>query len=179
MLPIILVSALVLFGALFLIVAGRPSAFVITRTASVSAPAANVFAQVNDLHRWDAWSPWAKLDPAMRQTFDGPPAGTGAGYAWDGNRKVGAGRMTIAESRAPELVRLRLEFLRPFATTNAAEFTFRASGSQTTVTWSMSGRGGFITKLFGLVMDMDKLIGRDFEKGLAQLKAVAESSVGR
>jgi hypothetical protein len=179
MLLIIVAAIVVIVCALLVLVARRPSTFLISRGTSVVAPAAIVFTQVNDLHRWNDWSPWAKLDPGMKQTFDGPPAGPGAGYAWSGNKKVGTGRMTITESRAPEFIRLRLEFQRPFTATNTAEFTFRPAGNQTGVTWSMSGRSNFMFKLFGLIVNMDQLVGRDFEKGLAQLKTVAEASAGQ
>lgn len=176
MLSIVLIAAFVLFIALIVVANLRPSSFLITRSTEITAPAAVIFIHVNELRRWDGWSPWARLDPGMKQTFDGPASGLGASYAWDGNKKVGAGRMTITESHAPDLLRLRLEFLRPFTTTNTTEFTFRPSGNQTRVTWSMSGRSNFMSKLFGLFVNLDKLVGRDFEKGLTQLKSVAEAS---
>jgi hypothetical protein len=131
---------------------------------------------VNDLRKWEEWSPWAKIDPACRMSYDGPPAGgVGQIMAWDGNKQVGAGRMTITESRPAELVRFKLEFLRPFVATNTAEFTFVPKGEQTEVTWSMSGNKNFMFKAFGLISDMDKMVGKDFEKGLAQMKAVVEA----
>src|SRR5262249_32938667 len=135
-----------------------------------------VFAQVNDLHKWEGWSPWAKLDPTMKQTYEGQPAGTGAIYSWNGNRNVGEGRMTITESRPDDLVGIKLEFMRPFAGTNDVEFTFKPDGKQTVVTWSMAGNKNFITKAFGLVMSMDKMVGGMFEQGLGQLKTIAEST---
>jgi uncharacterized protein YndB with AHSA1/START domain len=172
---IAIVLAVVIVG-LVLVVATRPSEFRVARTATVSAPAAVVFAQVNDFHNWPAWSPYAKRDPAMKQTFDGAPAGVGAIYAWSGNHEVGEGRSTIIESRPGELVRIRLEFLRPFAATNLAEFTFTPEGDRTVVTWALIGRHNFTGKAVGLVMNMDRMVGADFENGLAQMKQVAEAA---
>jgi len=172
----IVIGVVVVIGVFAVIVAMRPSDFRVERSAVVSAPAPVVFAQVNDLHNWDAWSPWAKLDPAAKQTFDGPRAGTGAAFAWAGNNQVGEGRMTITESRPYELIRFRLDFVKPFAVTNTAEFTFTPRGVQTAVTWSMSGRQNFMAKAFCMFMSMDKMVGGEFEKGLAQMKSVAESA---
>jgi hypothetical protein len=141
----------------------------------MSAPATAPFAQVNDFHNWDGWSPWAKLDPTMKQTYEGAPAGTGAIYTWVGNKQVGEGRMTITESRPNEFVRINLEFMRPFKATNTAEFSFKPDGQNTTVTWSMTGSKNFIFKAMGLFMSMDKMVGKDFEKGLAGMKEIVES----
>lgn len=171
-----LIALAVIVVVLVVVVATRPSEFSISRTVSVSAPAPTVFAQVNDFHNWEAWSPWAKLDPAMKQTYEGSPAGAGAIYTWIGNRQVGEGRMTLTESRPSDLIRIRLEFVRPFPATNRAEFSFRPEGNQTVVTWSMAGRNNFMAKAVGLVMNMDRMIGREFEKGLARMKAVAEAA---
>jgi hypothetical protein len=147
-----------------IVVATRPAEFRVTRSASISAPPAVVFAQVNDLHKWDAWSPWAKLDPAMKQTHEGAPAGPGAVYSWAGNSDVGEGRMTITESRPDELVRIKLEFLKPFAAVSTTEFMFKPEGNQTAVTWSMTGTNNFMAKAMCLFMNMDKMVGGDFEK---------------
>jgi hypothetical protein len=146
------------------------------RSASVSAPAPTVFAQVNDFHKWEAWSPWAKLDPAAKATFEGPSAGIGAIFRWAGNKEVGEGSMTITESRPSDLIRIKLEFLKPFAATNRAEFTFKPQGDQTVVTWSMEGKNNFMAKAFCLFMNMDKMVGSQFEKGLANMKALAEAA---
>ena len=124
----------------------RPSEFRIMRSASMLAPPALVFAQVNDFHNWTGWSPWEKIDPALKRTYEGAPAGTGAVYSWSGNKKVGEGRMTVTESRPSELIRIKLEFIKPFAQTNQAEFTFKPQGDQTAVTWSMTGNNGFCGK---------------------------------
>jgi polyketide cyclase/dehydrase/lipid transport protein len=175
MLPILL--ALVFIAIIFFVViAGRPDEFIVSRSGKISAPPAIVFAQVNDFHKWQAWSPWAKMDPACKNTYDGTSAGVGAGFAWDGNKKVGAGRITILESRSSDLIRIKLEFLKPFKATNTAEFTFKPEGNQTFVTWSMTGKNNFFLKAFGLFMDCDKMVGGDFEKGLAAMKSVAEMS---
>jgi hypothetical protein len=160
---------------LVVIVAFQPADFRITRSAAMSAPASDVFAQVNDFHKWQAWSPWEKQDPNLRRTYEGAPAGTGAIYSWAGNKQVGEGRMTLVESRPSDLIKIKLEFLRPFKATNTAEFTFKPEGSQTMVTWSMSGTKNFIFKAFGLFMNMDKMVGGDFEKGLANMKAMVET----
>jgi hypothetical protein len=175
----ILVALVAIAVVLVVVVATRPSGFRVERTATMAAPAPVVFAQVNDFHRWEAWSPYAKRDPGMRKSFEGAPAGVGAIYSWSGNREVGEGRSTIIESRPDELVRIKLEFVRPFAGASTADFTFRPEGDRTTVTWSLTGRNNFIAKAVGLVMNMDRMIGGDFETGLAQMKAVVESTPRR
>ncbi len=158
------------------VVAMRPADFRITRSTNIAAPPGVAFAQVNDFHNWKAWSPWAKLDPEMKETFEGQSSGTGAIYAWEGNNKVGQGRMTILDSHPGDQIRIKLEFIKPFAATNTAEFTFKPEGDGTSVTWSMFGKNAFMAKAFGLFMNMDKMVGGDFEKGLAQMKTVAEST---
>jgi len=164
---------------LAMIVAMQPSEFRIERSAVIAAPAPAVFAQVNDFHNWETWSPWAKLDPAAKNSFEGAPAGKGAAFAWAGNSKVGEGRMTITESRPNELVRIRLEFLKPFEATNTADFTFRPEGERTAVTWSMYGHNNFISRAVFLFVNMDKALGGEFEKGLASMKSAAEASAKR
>ncbi len=174
MLTKILISLAVIVIGFVVIVAMRPSEYRVARTVTISAPAPVAFAQVNDFHKWDAWNPWAKMDPAMKQTYEGAPAGTGAVYTWTGNRQVGEGRMTLTESRPPELIRINLEFLKPFAATSTAEFTFRPDGQRTAVTWSMVGSLNFVAKVVHLFVGMDRMIGANFEKGLADMKSVAE-----
>ena len=161
---------------LAVVVAMQPSEFRIERRATIAAPAAAVFAQVNDFHNWEAWSPWAKLDPAAKNSFEGPPAGKGAAFSWAGNSKVGEGRMTIVESRPDELVRIKLEFLKPFQATNTAEFTLKPDGERTAVTWSMYGHNGFISRAVFLFVNMDRALGGEFEKGLASMKSAVEAS---
>src|SRR5436190_6259844 len=158
------------------IVAVQPGEYSVVRSATMAAPTPAVFEQVNHFHKWDAWSPWAKLDPTMKQTYEGPPAGTGAIYYLAGNKKVGEGRMTITDSRASDLIRIKLEFIKPFASDADTEFAFKPEASQTGVTWSMAGKKNFMSKAFGLFVNMDKMIGGDFEKGLTQLKSAVEMS---
>jgi hypothetical protein len=174
---IILIALAALIAVFITIVATRPSDFRVTRAARIAAPAEVVFANVNDLHKWDAWSPWAKLDPNAKHTFSGPESGPGASMTWTGNKKIGAGRMTITDCRAPEVIHLKLEFFRPFKATNTTEFTFKPEGGQTQVTWSMLGKNNFMGKAFHLFMDCDKMIGRDFEKGLANLNSTIQVAV--
>jgi hypothetical protein len=175
MLSKILIGVAAVLAVFAVVVAFQPADFRVARNTTIAAPPPVVFSQVNDLHKWDAWSPWAKLDPAMKQTHAGAPAGTGAVYSWAGNSEVGEGRMTITESRPNELVRIKLEFLKPFSATNTTEFTFKPEGAQTAVTWTMSGEKNFISKAMCMFVSMDKMVGGDFEQGLATLKSVSES----
>jgi hypothetical protein len=167
---IVLVAVVAVFAV---VVALLPSEYRIARSTTVSAP--EVFAQVNDFHNWEAWSPWAKLDPSAKTTFEGPAAGQGAVLAWSGNDKVGEGRMTLTESRPAELVRIRVDFVKPFAGTSTSEFNFKPAGNQTAVTWAMSSQRNFLEKAMCLFVNMDKMLGGEFEKGLAQMKSVAEA----
>jgi uncharacterized protein YndB with AHSA1/START domain len=159
-----------------IIVALQPSDFRIERRATIAATPPVVFAQVNDFHKWAAWSPWEKMDPNMTRTFSGSEAGAGSVYAWQGNKKVGEGRMTLTDSKPDSLIRIKLEFIKPFTATNTTEFTFTPQGQQTDVLWSMTGRNNFMAKAFCMFMNMDKMVGGDFERGLAQMKSVAESA---
>jgi uncharacterized protein YndB with AHSA1/START domain len=172
----ILIAVAAVLVVLVVVIATRPTEFRVQRSATIAAPAPLVFAQVNDFHKWEAWSPYVKRDPAMKKTFEGAPAGVGAIYTWSGNNEVGEGRTTIIESRPGELIRIKLEFVRPFASTSTAEFTFKPEGDRTAVTWALDGRNGLPAKAMGLVMNMDRMIGDDFEKGLAQIKAIAEAT---
>ena len=131
---------------------------------------------MNDLRRFQDWSPWAKLDPQCKIVFSGPPAGAGAAFSWDGNNKVGAGGMACTASEPASRLEFRLDFLRPMQATNTTVFTFRSAGEGTVVTWSMTGRNNLFSKAFGLIVDCDKMIGKDFEKGLASLKTLAEGA---
>lgn len=176
LLPRILIVLAAIVAVLIVVVATRPAEFRVARSATISAPPPEVFAHVNDLHAWEAWSPWAKLDPQAKGTYDGPPEGEGASFAWSGNSEVGEGRMTIIESRPNELIRLRLEFVKPFKATNEAEFTFQPEGEQTLVTWSMSGRNNIMGKAVSLFMDCDKMVGGQFEQGLANMSSVVEAA---
>ncbi len=163
---------------IFLIVAAtRPAAFRFERSITLSAPPSVALSYINDLHRWQEMSPYMALDPAARYTFAGPPAGVGASMAWVGNNKIGQGKITVIENRPDELVRMKLEFLKPFACNNTAEFTAKLVGNQTHFTWAMFGESTFMSKAMGLIVNMDKMIGSQFEEGLANLKRLAEAEV--
>lgn len=168
-----LAGLVVVFAA---VVAMQPSEFRVARSAVIAAPVPAVFAQVNDFRKWPAWSPYEKLDPAMKKTYAGPPAGTGASYAWAGNGHAGVGRATITESRPNELVRIRLDFERPFAGTAVAEFAFKPEGERTRVEWSLNGTNNFVAKAVHMFMNMDRMVGAQFEEGLAQLRSVTEGA---
>ena len=166
----------VLIVTLAVIVEVQPADFSVQRSTSIAAPPATVFGLVNDFHQWEKWSPWAKLDPTMKTTFDGSDSGVGAIYAWSGNSDVGSGVMTILESRAPEQVGIQLDFIAPMTATNTSVFSFKPEGGGTTVTWTMTGKNNFVGKAFCLFVDMDAMVGADFEKGLAAMKTAAEST---
>jgi Polyketide cyclase / dehydrase and lipid transport len=175
MLNISLVGLLAIIAIFLIVVALQPADFRITRSASVAAPASIVFEQINDFHNWNAWSPWARMDPNAKNTFEGPPAGVGAIFAWAGNSKVGAGRMTITETRPNDLVLIKLEFFKPFVATNTTEFTVKPDGDQTAVNWTMTGRSSFMGKAIGMIMNCEKMVGGQFEQGLANLRSIVES----
>lgn len=148
--------------------------FTIERSTTIDAPPAAVYALVADFHQWGQWSPWEDLDPQMQRTFSGAESGTGAVYEWSGNRKAGAGRMEITEADAPSQVVVDLQFLKPFKAHNTTTFTFTQEAGATAVRWTMTGPKTFLTKVMGIFKSMDAMVGPDFEKGLAQLKAAAE-----
>ena len=175
MFKIILLVIAAILAVFAIVVALQPSNFRIARSIVIDAPPAAIFAQVEDFRRWTAWSPYEKLDPHLQRSYHGPAAGEGAVYDWVGDQNAGEGRATIVESRPGERVRIELAFRKPFQATNIAEFAFRPVGDKTEVTWSMSGERNFMFKAFGLVMNMDKIAGAQFEDGLKQLKAIAES----
>ncbi len=152
----------------------KPDTFRVQRSATIKAPADKIFPFINDFHAWDAWSPYEKRDPDMKRTFGGAPSGKGATYAWDGNKNVGAGSMEILDAPAPSRVTIKLDFSRPFEGHNTAEFTLEPQGDMTKVTWAMNGPVPFIGKVMHVFIDMDNMIGKDFETGLASLKAIAE-----
>ena len=169
-------AALLVVIIVFVIaVALRSPDFRIERSLTMTASPAAVFAQVNDFHQWEAWSPWAKLDSKATNSFDGPPAGTGASFHWAGNDEVGEGGMTITESRPAEFIRIRLDFIKPMPGTSTADYTFTAKGDQTTMTWAMYGKNNFLCRAVCMFMDMDKMVGGQFEQGLAGIKAIVET----
>src|SRR5882672_9158516 len=175
----ILIGVVAVILLLVIVVSTRPSDFRYARSATIAAPAGVIFPHVNDFKKMDVWSPWLKMDPNVKVTHEGPPSGIGAIESWEGNKNIGAGRMTVTDSRPNELIRLKLEFFRPFAGTNTAEFTFKPEAAGTNVTWAMMGKYNFMTKAMGMFMDMDKMIGGNFEKGLAELKSIAEAEARR
>lgn len=160
-----------------LLVAGlRPNHFRLQRTATIAASPEAIYAELEDLRRWQTWSPWEDIDPALRRTYSGPATGTGSVYEWTSdNAKAGVGRMTITEARVPSKLVIQLDFIKPIRATNTAEFTLQAQDSGTAVTWAMYGPSPFVSRLFGLIFNMDKMIGADFEKGLSRLKALTEN----
>ncbi len=163
------------FGAAIALVlvraAMRPDEFQTERARTIAAPAAAIHPHLVDFHRWQAWSPWERLDPAMNRAYEGPASGVGAGYAWSGTKKVGSGRMTIIGDE-PTRVTITLEFLTPWKATNTTTVTRAPAGDGTRVTWTMTGRSSFGMKVFGVLFNLDKLVGKDFERGLAQLAEV-------
>ena len=168
---------LVLAGIIVIILAlaaMKPATFRVVRTATIAAPPEKIFGLLDDFHNWAGWSPWEKLDPAMQRTHSGAASGVGAKYAWLGNKKVGEGSMEILESTAPLRLKIKLDFIKPFEGHNITEFSLAPTGSATTVTWDMVGPSAFMMRVMGLFMNMDQMIGKDFESGLANLKAQVE-----
>jgi carbon monoxide dehydrogenase subunit G len=168
------IVAVVLLAALFIYAATKPDVFRVQRAASIKAPPEKIFPFVNDLHRFGAWSPYEKKDPAMKRTFSGPESGSGAVYEWDGDKNVGQGRMEISETSPPSRVTIRLDFLRPFEAHNMVEFTLVPKGDATDVTWAMQGPVPYVAKIMHVFFDMDSMVGKDFEAGLANLKSITE-----
>ena len=174
MIKIIVIVLVVVIAAILGYAATRPDTFSVQRAASIKAPPEKIFPLIDDFHRWTVWSPWEKLDPDMKRTFSGSAAGKGAAYAWQGNSKVGEGRMEILDDPAPSKIVIKLDFIKPFEGHNTATFLIVPKGEVTDVTWTMDGPSPFVSKLIGVFMNMDKMIGNDFEAGLANLKAAAE-----
>src|SRR5688572_22597837 len=162
---IVIAVLVVAIVAVLVIASMQPADFRVQRSITIAAPPATVFPHVNDLHKFQEWSPWAKLDPNAKMTYEGPESGTGAKYQWAGNNKVGEGAMSIIDSRPNEKVDFKLEFKKPFEATNTADFVFKPESDKTSVTWGMSGQKNLIMKAMGMFMDCDKMIGADFEKG--------------
>jgi hypothetical protein len=175
MLKIVVLVLLVALVGLLVAAAFRPDTFRIERSIRIKAAPEKIFALIDDFRRWTVWSPWERKDPALQRDYSGAASGEGAAYAWQGNSKVGHGRMQIVESTPPSRIRVRLDFLKPFEAHNTAEFTLRPDGDETEVSWAMYGPQPYLSKLMGLVFSMEKLVGKDFESGLANLKASAES----
>ncbi|ARN19138.1 SRPBCC family protein [Piscinibacter gummiphilus] len=168
------IAVVVVIAAVLALAATRPDTFRVERSTTIKAPPEKVYALIEDFHQWQQWSPWERLDPAMKRQHGGAPKGKGALYGWEGNKEVGKGQMEITEATLPSRVVIKLDFLAPFEAHNTAEFVLVPRGDATTVTWAMSGPNLFIGKVMSLFASMDSLVGKDFERGLANLKAVAE-----
>lgn len=176
MIEAILVIAAVIalaIATILIMAAMKPDTFRVERKASISAPSERLFALITDFHQWRSWSPWENRDPNLKRTYGGAERGKGAVYAWDGNKNVGSGRMEILQATPSQIV-IKLDFLRPFEAHNQAEFTLTPQGGATTVTWTMHGPASFMFRVMHVVMNMDKMVGKDFEAGLANLRSVAE-----
>ena len=168
----IVIAAII--AILLVMAAMRPDTFRVERSIEVNAPPEKVYAFLDDFHQWPAWSPWEKMDPSMQRTHSGEQRGPGAVYAWKGNNKVGEGRMEIVDSSPPSRLVIKLDFLKPFEAHNTAEFTLVKRGAGTHLRWAMFGPANFMTKLMGIFMSMDRMIGKDFEAGLTNIKTLAE-----
>src|SRR5512134_3178043 len=174
MLKIAAIIVAILIAGVLILAATRPDTFRVQREANIQAPPEKVFAFINDFNRWGAWSPWEKKDPAMKRTFGAATSGKGATYAWEGNKDVGRGRMEIAESVPPSRIAIKLDFVKPFEAHNTVDFTLAPRGETTSVTWAMQGHTPYFAKIIHVFIDMDSMVGKDFEAGLASLKAAAE-----
>jgi hypothetical protein len=170
----ILIAVVVVIAGLLGYAATLPDSFRVERTISIKAPPEKIFPRINDFRQWTEWSPWEKLDPAMKRTYRGLGPGRGSAYAWEGNDKVGAGSMEILVSEPPLKIGIKLDFIRPFEGHNSAEFTLAGKGEFTDVTWSMSGPSPYPAKVMGVFFSMDRIVGNDFETGLANLKGLVE-----
>ncbi len=175
MLPLIGVAVIGAAAAVVGLAARKPNEFRLSRSTRIKAPADRIFANLVDFHRWESWSPWEKLDPALKRTHSGPASGKGAVYEWEGNGKVGKGRMEIVEVVEPHRVVIAMHFVKPMESRSTVEFSLVPSGEATEVTWSMTGQSPFIQKVMGVLMDMDAMIGKNFEQGLASLKTISET----
>jgi Polyketide cyclase / dehydrase and lipid transport len=168
------VALAIAIAAVLILAATKPDRFSVQRAITVKAPPETIFPLIDDFHQWGSWSPYEHKDPAMKRSFSGAESGKGAVYAWDGNKNVGSGRMEILDASAPSKIRIKLDFFTPFEGHNTAEFTMLPQGDATSLTWLMHGPAPFMSKLMQVFMNMDSMIGKDFEIGLANLKGLAE-----
>lgn len=168
---LVLVALVAIFAG---VVAMQPADFHVERSATMAASPEAVFAQINDFHAWEKWSPWAKKDEKAKTSYEGPAAGVGAIFKWSGNSDVGEGMMTLKESKPNEQIKINLEFIQPFAGSSDVLFTFKPDGDKTIVTWSMSGKNNFLAKAINLFMDCEKMCGDEFDQGLASIKEIVE-----
>jgi hypothetical protein len=175
-LAIVVVALLVVsLAALLIYAATKPDSFRVVRATSIKASPEKIFAFIEDFRRWGAWSPWETMDPALKRSYSGAPSGKGAVYAWEGNKNVGTGRMEIAEASPSSKITIQLDFVKPFAAHNIAEFTLEPAGDATKVTWVMHGASPYLAKVMTTFFSMDRMVGTQFEKGLANLKKLTES----
>lgn len=161
-------------AALLIFAATRPDTFRIQRTTRINAPAAKIFPLIIDFRQWETWSPWEKIDPDLKRVYSGAASGKGAVYAWNGNKDIGQGRLEIIESSPPSKAVFKIDFIKPFEAHNTVEFTLASQGETTAVTQAMHGPSPYMAKLMGIFFSMDKMVGRKYEEGLANLKALAE-----
>jgi hypothetical protein len=171
---IIAVILAIAIAVVLILAATKPDTLRVQRATSIRAPADKIFPMINDFHQWRGWSPYEDRDPALKRTYEGPDSGKGAVYAWDGNKNVGSGRMEILEASVPSKIIIKLDFFKPFEGHNTAEFTMLPQGDVTNLTWTMHGPAVFMSKLMQVFINLDHMIGRDFEVGLANLKKLAE-----
>jgi uncharacterized protein YndB with AHSA1/START domain len=169
-----LIVIVVVVAGILAFAATKPDTFVVQRATTIKAPPEKIFPLIDDYHSWAAWSPWEKLDPAMKRTFSGPASGKGAAYAWEGTDAVGAGRMETTDSAPPSRISIKLDFIKPFEAHNVVDFALEPKGDATGVTWTMRGPSPFLSKVMQVFASMDSMVGKDFESGLANLKAAAE-----
>jgi uncharacterized protein YndB with AHSA1/START domain len=174
MIKIIGIIIVFAIAAILIFAAMQPNSFRVQRSTTIKAPPEKIFASINDFHRWEAWSPWEKIDPAVKRSYSGTESGKGAVYAWEGNNEIGQGQMEIIESTPSSKLLVKIEFIKPFAAINTVEFNLAQNGENTTVTQAMYGPSPFISKLMGLFFSMDKMVGGKYEEGLATLKMIAE-----
>ena len=171
---IIAITVAIAIAIVLILAATKPDTFSVQRATTVRAPPEKIFPSINDFHQWGTWSPWEDKDSAMKRTYSGAGSGKGAVYAWDGNKNVGTGRMEILEVSAPSKIVIKLDFFKPFEAHNTAEFTMLPQGDATSLTWLMHGPAPFMSKVMQVFMNMDKMVGKDFEAGLAKLKKLTE-----
>ena len=174
MIKTILFIVVVLVAAVFVVAASKPDDFRVERSTNIKTAPSKIFPLINDFHQWALWSPWETIDPTMKRSFSGSSSGVGAAYAWTGDGKAGAGRMEIVEANTPEKIRIKLDFIKPFEAHNSAEYTLTPDAGGTRVTWVMDGPRPYIAKLMSVFFNMDRMIGKEFETGLANMKALAE-----
>ena len=169
----IIVLLAVAVVVVLILAASKPDVFRVARSTSIKAPPDKIYALINDFHQWTAWSPYEKKDPDMKRTFSGAASGKGAAYEWEGDKNVGKGRMEIADT-SPSRITIKLDMLKPFEAHNTVVYTLEPRGDSTNVTWAMEGQTPFLGKVIHVFIDMDKMVGRDFEDGLASLKTLTE-----